>query len=273
MRIRELLGEAAKNSKEIKTKQTAEPPKDELDPELDDLDRDEDTEDAEDSDQEGTDFEPFKKLAGRLGKDLYSVSAYDYTNEFSSVGPNSVIKDMLEGYQDEYEAVKNYLSVDLPTITEDKVVSAIILNERTGEFFGYYAGTGGALFSPSMNRLKSDGWVEADQQSVLDNIDAAGKYYSSLVKRIDWDAGSEASNPKIYDRLDALTYALKLPDLPAKPRVYHDDELSPEELKQRKAFQAKFNAGLEDELAQFRREQKARQKEIEKTGGAGREKR
>ena len=271
MRIRELLGEAAKGAKE--TGGDVELPKDELDSELDELDSDKVDSDEDEGDDE-PDFEPFKKLAGKLGKDMYSVSAYDYSNEFSSVGPNSVVKDMLEGYADEWKAVKDYLSVDLPTIVGDKVVSAIILNERTGEFFGYYSGTGGSLFSPSLNSLVRDGWVEQDQQSVLNDIAAAGKYYSSLVKRIDWDAGSEASNPKVYDRLDALTYALKLPDLPEKPSIrVPDSELSPESLKKRKEFQDELDKRVKARLEKYLADKKAKEKEIEKTGGAGREKR
>lgn len=266
MKISELLQEAARKA----ARQEIEPSDlDDLDnDDVDDLDNDDvDNDDVDDTDNDdGPDLDEFKKLAGRIGGDLYSLTAYDYSNEFSSVGPNSTVMSVLEPLSDQYDAVKNYLSVDLSTIVGDKVVSAVILNDRTGDIFGYYAGTGGALFNPGISSLIKNGAVEGDQVGALRDIEAAGKQYSSLVKRIDWDAGSEASNPRIYDHLDALTYALRLPDLPEKRSIrVPDDQLTADELKMRNDIKAKLRAKLDAA--------KEKQKQIEKTGGAGREKR
>jgi len=267
MKITELLNEATK--KPAAKQELPEPTELEKDDELEDDEFEDEVDDDEDTDDDDDDLEAFKDAAGRLGSDLYSLTAYDYSNEFSSVGPNDRIMNILEPLSSSSKPVADYLSVELSTITDDKVVSAVILNERNGEMFGFYSGTGGSLFSPSLSTLISKGIVDTDQVTVLKRIEAAGKDYARVVKRVDWDAGEEASDSSVYDSLDGLTSALKLPDLPEPPRFVRDTEMSPEQLEKHKERAARMADKRKEWIAQKRKEQEL----IKKTGGAGRKKR
>jgi hypothetical protein len=269
MKITELLNEAAK--KQSAKSDLPEPTELEQDDELEDEDEDLEDDELEDEDDEDTvDIEDFKGVAGSLGSDLYSLTAYDYSNEFSSVGPNDQIMNILEPLSKRSKPVADYLSVELDTITDDKVVSAVILNERNGEMFGFYAGTGGALFSPPLSTLTSKRIVDPDQVTVLKRIESAGKDYAKIVKRVDWDAGEEASDSIVYDSLDGLTYALRLPDLPEPVRAVPDSELSPEELERNKEMNDRVDARVQAAIAKYLADKQAM---IKKTGGAGRKKR
>ena len=266
MKITELLNEAAKKPAN-KQPEPVQPELDdqlELDDEVDDLEDDE----LDDDDDVGT--EDFVEKAGSLGSDLYSLTAYDYSNEFSSVGPNDQIMNILEPLSKNSKPVADYLSVELDTITDDKVVSAVILNERNGEMFGFYAGAGGALFSPPLSTLTSKRIVDPDQITVLKRIEDAGKDYAKIVKRVDWDAGEEASDSRVYDSLDGLTSALRLPDLPEPVRAVPDSELSPEELERNKEMNDRVDARVQAAIAKYMADKQAM---IKKTGGAGRKKR
>jgi hypothetical protein len=136
--------------------------------------------------------------------------------------------------------------------------------------FGFYAGAGGALFSPPLSTLTSKRIVDPDQITVLKRIEDAGKDYAKIVKRVDWDAGEEASDSRVYDSLDGLTSALRLPDLPEPVRAVPDSELSPEELERNKEMNDRVDARVQAAIAKYMADKQAM---IKKTGGAGRKKR
>jgi hypothetical protein len=264
MRIRELLSEAVKD--DVDNLDDLDFNDDDVEDELDNDDVEDEEETDDDDDSGGGDYDEFKRLAGKLGNELYAISMYDYSNEFSSIGPNDTILQMLEGFAGD-AVIDQYIGVGEGQISDQKIISAVILNDRNNKFFAYYSGDGILGYSPvdTVQQLVSSGIVDSDQTAVLNRIAGNGARYNEAVENTSWEAGEEAEDSSVYDALDALTYSLRLPDMPAPPRVTPDSELSDEELKFRKDLQADLQKDFEDWIAS--------QKAQKKHGGAGRGKR
>ena len=264
MRIRDIINEAANKPDEMP------PQDDELEPdELDSETDDDETDDEDDSDRDAA-LEDFVELAGNLGNDLYSITMYDYSNEFSSIGPNSRVENVLTDLSGD-PIIDQYLGVGEMQTSDDKIVGAVILNDRNGKFFAYYSGDGVEGFSPqeSVQGLVGAGIISSDQVAPLQGIARAGKQYNKIVSNTYWDAGETAEDSRVYSALDALTSALALPDLPVIRRVPRDDELSDEQREFNKKLADKMKDSMEKRIQQYM----AKQANIKKTKGAGREKR
>jgi len=201
---------------------------------INDTPDDEDLDDVEDDvedDESQDDLNDLKNKMGSMGNDLYTVSAYNYDDEFSSIGPNRVIMNILTKL-DNNSAVAEYISQNNMDITDDKIISAVILNDRNGKLFAYYCGSGINRFSPGdVTKLVSDGIIDQDQAGKLNELKGYGADYRRIVSRIEWKAGYEARNSKVYDAMNMVISTLDLPPLPREVKIsYHDlDRETPEE--------------------------------------------
>lgn len=261
MRIRDIINEAA--NKPDDSNETE--PNDELDSELDD----DETDDEDDTDRAAA-LEDFVELAGNLGNDLYSITMYDYSNEFSSIGPNSRVENVLNDLSGD-SIIDQYLGVGEMQTSEDKIVGAVILNDRVGKFFAYYSGDGIEGFSPveSVQGLVGAGIISSDQVAPLQDVARAGKQYNKIVSNTYWDAGETAEDSRVYGALDELTSALALPDLPVIRRAPSDNELSDEQ----RAINKDIAAALSSDEMTARFEKFMAGKKKKKNAGASREKR
>jgi len=265
MRIRELLSEAVKD--DVDNLDDLDFNDDDVEDELDNDDVEDEEETDDDDDSGGGDYDEFKRLAGKLGNELYAISMYDYSNEFSSIGPNDTILQMLEGFAGD-AVIDQYIGVGEGQISDQKIISAVILNDRNNKFFAYYSGDGILGYSPvdTVQQLVSSGIVDSDQTAVLNRIAGNGARYNEAVENTSWEAGEEAEDSSVYDALDALTYSLRLPDMPAPPRVTPDSELSDEQREENRERHERVMAAVKAELAK-------RAAKLKKTNGAGRGKR
>lgn len=262
MRIRDIINEAANKSDYPNELE----PNDELDSETDSEDDDELDREDDDEDRDAA-LDEFKQLAGDLGGDLYSITMYDYSNEFSSIGPNSRVENVLTDLSGD-PIIDQYLGVGEMQTSDDKIVGAVILNDRNGKFFAYYSGDGIEGFSPqeSAQGLVGAGIISSDQVAPLQSVARAGKEYNKIVSNTYWDAGETAEDSRVYGALDSLTSALALPDLPVIRKAPRDDELSDEQREENRERHERVMAAVKAELAK-------RAAKIKKTKGAGREKR
>lgn len=224
------------------------------------LDSDDELDGEEDDGEDSPEIVEFKNKAQDLGKDLYILSMYDYSRDFSNVGPNGPISGMLGKIDD--PVVNAYLNQDNIDIVNNKLVSVLIYNDRNGEFIQYNAGEGAGAFE--------DVEVESDQAATLEKIQDAGLDYSDEVGKVSWKAG-ESPPSKVYDVLGTLMRVLDLPNLPKGRDDYYDD-ISPEKHAFNKKIADRRNSPEGKErrqkiLAQLKAEQEA----MAKNGGAGRE--
>lgn len=265
MRIRDIINEAANKSDYPNELE----PNDELDSETDSEDDDELDREDDDEDRDAA-LDEFKQLAGDLGGDLYSITMYDYSNEFSSIGPNSRVENVLTDLSGD-SIIDQYLGVGEMQTSDDKIVGAVILNDRNGKFFAYYSGDGIEGFSPqeSAQGLVGAGIISSDQVGPLQAVKRAGKEYNKIVSNTYWDAGETAEDSRVYGALDSLTSALALPDLPVIRNYANDDDVSPED----KELNDKIAARMQSKDNQDVIKQMLDKMRAKKSAGAGREKR
>lgn len=213
---------------------------------------------VDDADDSNGAISDLKAKMGSMGGDLYSISAYNYDDEFSKIGPNKVVRRMLDAVDN--PVISDYWQYDNMDITNDKIVSAVILNDRNDEFITFYCGAGVNKFEPGdVQQLVRDGVIDNDQVSVLQQLKQSGEEYKRTIGRVEWKAGYEARNSRVYDDLNGVIDALRLPQLPREQVVsYHDLEReTPDERE----------AAIQRILA------KRKEKEAQKNAGPGREKR
>lgn len=167
-------------------------------------DEPQDMDDESDDKEDSPEIKKFKEMAGSLGHDLYIISMYDYKNDFGSIGPNQQVRQMLKKIDD--SVVDDYVGQSNIDITNDKLVSVLIYNDRNGEFIKYNAGDGAGEFD--------DIEVDNDQLTPLKKIGERGLDYSDLVGEVEWKAGESAPR-RVGDALRSLLMALKLPEFEA----------------------------------------------------------
>lgn len=219
---------------------------------------DDEPQDDESSTDRGA-IDALKAKMGSMGNDLFSISAYNYDDEFSSIGPNKTVRKLLDAIDD--PAVSDYWQYDNMDITNDKIVSAVILNDRNGQFMTFYCGDGVTKIQPGdVRQLVRDGVIDSDQVGVLNRLMNSGKDYARVVGRTEWKAGTEARNSRVYDALGDVIDTLSLPGLPHDAPVisYHDTVAASDE---------EHEDMIQRILA------KRREKEEKKNAGPGREKR
>jgi hypothetical protein len=164
---------------------------------------------------DGGDNSEFKKMAGSLGDDLYSIALYDWqralSNGFVMQNPNSTIDNMLRKVDS--QAARSFRHNGLMS---DKTISVLIMNGRNGECFTYSSGRDSAGFNDGDNvgDLVSNGLIDDDQKSALTKIENAGKRYHLKVENARWKTGEDPADQRVYDAADELIDTLKLPSMP-----------------------------------------------------------
>lgn len=144
-----------------------------------------DVEDSEVDDSGNVDA--FIQSAGSLGSDLYSLTIYNYSDDWANVDPGTPAKSVIEAAAGEKnrEIVDAYLGQDVAGIANDRMISNIILNSRNGAMFAFSCGINAKpQFNPSVKSL-----VEPDQIPVLKKIQSAGKRYYEAVTEFDSEQG------------------------------------------------------------------------------------
>lgn len=147
---------------------------------------DEPESDVEDQEDSG-DIDAFISQAGDLGGDLYSLTIYNYSDDWANVDPGTPVKSVIERAAGEVnrKVVDAYLNQDIAGIANDRMISNMILNSRNGRMFAFSSGINAKpLFNPSVKSL-----VEPDQISVLKKIMNAGKRYYEAVTAFDSEYG------------------------------------------------------------------------------------
>jgi hypothetical protein len=185
-----------------------------------DQNKEEDDKDLEQDDGDDEEDDDSKKIgdlkdvAGSIGKDLYTITVFDYTRDFVDANANRAMLDVLKKFDS--SSIDQFIDNNDLIDSDGKSVNAIIFNERANTFFTYSAGKNGSKFTPSLNELRDNGEIENDQLSSLQKIATSGHRYSSAVKNHSWKAG-QTPGSKISDALDSLLFDLSAPDMPPEP--------------------------------------------------------
>jgi hypothetical protein len=241
----------------IEKKDTIEPPeeKDEEDNEVDtdvnknkdsDTDIDDEEKKKDKNDEKDKDYSEFKKYAGDLGDDLYTMSLYDYghivDNDFIDKNLNDRLDNIIRQTKD---SVANKFRHSVGTLDiDDKTIAALILNDRNGKFFVYSSGKSGHGFDPGtdISGLIDKDIIDVDQSGKLEDIGNSGKRYHALLKKIRWTSGESASNSGVYSAAHSLIDSMNLPGMPEDIKL---PTLSPEQVAKNKE---KYK-GLKQKLA------------------------
>lgn len=210
-------------------------------PSLNDEPQDDDNSDDEANDSTEVDsdkVESIKGVGGDLGRDLYSVTVYNTTEEFADISQITKPTWALEDFGS--PVVKSYLSQSDADISNDKTISCVIFNARNGEFFRFDSGLGGSGFEPGIDSLVSSGVIDNDQVNVLRDIESVGRQYSEILDKVIWNAGEVAEGrgaKQLYNVLSRLKDELNLREF---RETIHNVKISDE--------QAAKNAEMSDRL-------------------------
>lgn len=212
MKISELLGEAVEKPKKnaASSLPTA--------ASLDDVKDVNDGEDSMDDDTDGEELsaaaQEFINQAGDLGDDLYTLTIYNYGDDWANVNPGtpvrSVIERAAEGDSDNQRVVDAYLNQSDSTIANERMISQIILNGRNGKMFAFSVGINAEpKFNPPAKSV-----VDGDQLAVLRRIHSMGKRYFQAATAFDDEQGFKAgyeSDGATYRAGEALLDELNNP--------------------------------------------------------------
>jgi len=151
----------------------------------------------------------FQQSGGMFGTDLYSLTMFNYRDDFADIGADSEVRRLLGEFSD-FDSVATYLKVEPYKISHNKVVAAVILNGRSGHVFTYYAGRDIHGFSPDLDTLINTGIVDQDQVPALSRVLESGQEWQESVAKVDWKSGYAAPNDDVYCSLSGLLAALNL---------------------------------------------------------------
>jgi len=178
-------------------------------PSIDDKPVDDDQTDSEtdNTEDQTNDLDPaiidnLKRYAGDLGGDLYSVTIYNTSDDFAGIEPISDVVSALEDLDS--AVVAKYIDQDVYDISENKVITALIYNDRNGKCFVFSAAADGGGIEPPIATLLNKGVIDDDQTSILETISQSGKRYTSLLKNVRWKSGAAPVGRNAEDMLGAL---------------------------------------------------------------------
>jgi hypothetical protein len=174
----------------------------------------------------------FVNQGGDLGSDLYTLTIYNYGDDWANVNPGtphrSVIENAAGDDETNQKVVDAYLNQDDSEISNERMISQMIINARNGAMFAFSVGINAKpQFNPSAKSL-----VEPDQIPVLKSIQSAGSAYYRAVTAFDNKQGFKAGYDVDSDVLDAtenLLGALNNPAFVKAKRKSVDDVHSAKE--------------------------------------------
>jgi hypothetical protein len=145
----------------------------------------------------------FVNQGGNLGSDLYTLTIYNYGNDWANVNPGTPVRSVIENAAGDDEAnqavVDAYLDQSDSEISNERMISQMIINARNGAMFAFSVGIGmKPQFNPSAKSL-----VEPDQIPVLKSIISAGNAYYRAVTKFDNKQGFKAGYDVDIDVVDA----------------------------------------------------------------------
>jgi hypothetical protein len=196
MKIAELLNESELPGKKAGNPFTSNLPSapsldDEPDEVDDELDGEEEDLDDEDEYKEG--IEKFKKYAGNMGNDLYSIVASDKPQK--TLGHvHSIAKDLPTLSKSVIKHLENFIEEH-----DSSDVFAIILNARNGDIYEFIGGGGSRLDNADGSDEIA---VEDDQLAVLNKLNTSAKM---LDKAIDTGKDISVRHQKVMNVLGTHT--------------------------------------------------------------------
>jgi len=140
-----------------------------------------------DNEDDNGNIDAFISRAGDLGSDLYSLTIYNYSDDWANVNPGTPVRSVIENAagSENRQVVDAYLNQDDSQIANDRMISNMILNSRNGRMFAFSSGINARpQFNPSAKNL-----VDGDQLGVLRRIQDAGKRYYDVVTSFDSEYG------------------------------------------------------------------------------------
>ncbi len=140
-----------------------------------------------DNEDDKGNIDAFISRAGDLGSDLYSLTIYNYGDDWANVNPGTPVRSVIENAagSENRQVVDAYLNQDDSQIANDRMISNMILNSRNGRMFAFSSGINARpQFNPSAKNL-----VDGDQLGVLRRIQDAGKKYYRAVTDFDSEYG------------------------------------------------------------------------------------
>jgi hypothetical protein len=187
---------------------------------------DEPEDDVEDNDvEDNSKVNDYMNLASSMGNDMYSLSQWNYSDEFNNIGPDTSVLSVIESLSDIPE-VANYISASEEyAVARDKRVCALIYVKSTNTFISFTADRERVIMSPRVNELASDSLVDSGQVSVLQMVMNTGMKYTRIASKSgDFDVGQSSGNSNFVPMLEALADgALKLPSVNTSAKVSSGD--------------------------------------------------
>jgi hypothetical protein len=172
-------------------------------PSINDEPSDEVVDEPEDTEvDDGGDLDAVLAVAGDLGDDLYSVLAFNISNDFDDVKLVNKVATVLR----DLPGTEDYLAQNTSWIADNKIVPVLIVNGATGEVAEFYSGV-------NTNELTGTFKMTPLQRTKLKAVLAAGGRYGDAVSNTDWVAGESPSDEGVYDALDDLKDALSLNEI------------------------------------------------------------
>jgi hypothetical protein len=218
-----------------------------------DNDEPEDDIDIEDEEDSPEDIDPdvidnLKRYAGDMGGDLYSITVYNTEDDFAGI---QQINDVVGALEDlNSPVVTKYLDQSDYDIDNNKVITAIIYNDRNQKCFVFNAAKDGGGVEPGISELLSNDMIDDDQANILKKIERTGKRYTDLLKRVDWRSGEAPAGRGAEALLGALS-TLKN-DLHLREfmnRNYRNIKISPEQKKHNAESSARVRDSVMAKLA------------------------
>jgi hypothetical protein len=234
MKIQELLEGVIKGSSLPSAPSLNDQP-DDVEDELDDQ---QDGEQPADDGDNGDYVDGIKAVSGDLGRDLYSITVYNTADNFANIDQDVRNSGLLDEIDD--PVVQSYLRQSNNTISNEKMISCLIMNARNGKFVAFSSGEDSTGLSNDAGNLLSSGVIDSDQVNILKDIEAAGKRYNNILGKVSWTPGEEAEGrgaEMLYNTLDRLKMALSLKEPVDKIKNTY---ISPEQKAKNKEMSAKI---------------------------------
>jgi hypothetical protein len=210
-------------------------------PSINDEPSDEVVDEPEDTEvDDGGDLDAVLAVAGDLGDDLYSVLAFNISNDFDDVKLVNKVATVLR----DLPGTEDYLAQNTSWIADNKIVPVLIVNGATGEVAEFYSGV-------NTNELTGTFKMTPVQRTKLKSVLAAGGRYSKVVSDADWVAGESPSDEDVYDALDDLKDALSLNEI---VDVVKRVRVSAEQEKRNREYDASADDRIKAFLASRRKE-------------------
>ncbi len=186
----------------------------------------------------------FVNQGGDLGSDLYTLTIYNYGDDWANVNPGTPHRSVIENAAGDDETnqavVDAYLNQKDSEIANERMISQMIINARNGAMFAFSVGIGmKPQFNPSAKSL-----VEPDQIPVLKSIISAGNAYYRAVTAFDDEQGFKAGYDVDSDVLDATENLLGVLNNPAF--VKNKSITGKQHREEMRAYVEKIKSALED---------------------------